>query len=361
MKRSMMLLTFPVAAVLLVALLPLLRFESTALRAPELADPRAERRPVHQVPVGISPGGIILDLPLQRLRADLRAARDVGVSRIRVDLSWARTEPRRGRYNWSATDRVIRESRAAGLAVMLVAGYRPAWAVRAGGVTDAGAYGRFMAVAARRYAPTVFAWEIWNEPNRIVGWQTRPDPAAYARVVRTGATAVRRHDPSARIVIGALAPGVDNAGPDEISPITFLRRVYAAGINRSLFDAVSVHPYSYPALPSGQQDWNTFHRIPDLHRVMAAHGDGRKRLWLTEYGAPTGSSSRAVAPERQAQMVVDAYRESRQRPKVASLWIYALRDTSRNTTDPEAGFGLLVNDGRRKPAYAALRRELRGS
>ena len=57
-------------------------------------------------------------------------------------------------------------------------------------------------------------------------------------------------------------------------------------------------------------------------------------------------------------MMVEAYREATQLPYVGALFVYSLRDTSTDTTDPEAGVGLLGHRGRPKPAYDALRREL---
>ncbi len=317
---------------------------------------RSERPAPRDVPVGVSPGFGIIDLPAARQRADLLAIRRLGADRVRLDLSWARIEARPGRFDWTDTDRLLAAARASDLRVLAVVGFRPSWSRL--GQPDPVGFGRFVAAAARRYGSLVSAWEIWNEPNLRRAWSTRPSPAAYARIATTAARAVRTHDAGAPVVLGALAPAVDTRSGDEVSPLTFLRGVYRAGLDRSLFDAVSVHPYSYPALPSDQQDWNTFHRLPDLHGVMQDAGDGAKTLWLTEYGAPTGQSSRAVSRSRHARMLVDAYRRAMALPFVGALFVYSLRDTAADTTDPEAGFGLLDHRGRAKPAYRALQREL---
>ena len=59
------------------------------------------------------------------------------------------------------------------------------------------------------------------------------------------------------------------------------------------FDAVGHHPYSYPYDPSGGQSWNAFTQTGYLYQIMVANGDGAKKVWGTESGAPTGNDPRA--------------------------------------------------------------------
>ena len=310
--------------------------------------------------VGISPGFELLDLPTKRLRADLRSARALGAQQLRVDVSWARIQPRKkGGYHWADTDRVLAAADAAGLDVLAVVGYRPRWGSRPNGAVQPAGFARFVAAAAKRYRDEIDAWELWNEPNQRLFWIAKPSPAGYARLVEATAPGIRRHDPGAPILIGALAPAVDAGNGREISPLSFLQGVYRSGIDRDAFDAVSVHPYSYPALPSGDQPWNTFHRLEDLHAIMRRAGDGAKGIWLTEYGAPTGTSDRAVSAKRHRRMLVSAHREARSLDFVHHLFYYSLRDSSSRRDDPESNFGFLKARGKAKPAYAAVRRELR--
>ena len=313
--------------------------------------------------VGLSPGFSIIDLSEQTLRRDLTAMRRLGADRVRVDLSWSRVQHTRGAWDWADTDRVFRVAREVGLRVLAVLDYEPRWAVRhdASGQrlsVSPQAFAAFADRASRRYADQVGSWEIWNEPNLEQFWGRAPDADAYAQLVEATAKRIRLRDPRARIVVGALAPATDAADGSEVSPETFLERFYAAGVPRHLYDVVSVHPYSYPALPSEQQQWNTFHRLEGLHALMGLHGDGSKQLWLTEYGAPTGTSGRAVSPQRQAEMVVGALRASRRLGFVGAIFYYALRDTADAPDDLESNFGLITHQGVRKPAYAALRQEI---
>ncbi len=148
--------------------------------------------------------------PLAELRRDLRGMYRLGARRLRIDISWALVEWERGRFDWSRPDRVIREARAAGLSVLGVIGYVPPWAETSAGAVRPALFAGFVDRASRRYARSVGSWEIWNEPNLERFWDPRPNPAAYARLVAFAAPEIRRNDPRALILVGALAPAVDD-------------------------------------------------------------------------------------------------------------------------------------------------------
>ncbi len=309
-----------------------------------------------RVELGVSPGFSILEEPVDQLRDDLDALVTLGVTRLRVDVSWAVLQPGSDRFDWSSTDRVMGEARARGIDVLGVLGYEPDWARRttADGTAlpvDPQAFAAFAGLAADRYAEEVGAWEIWNEPNISRFWPTGPDPVAYAEVVAAASPLIRAAAPGATILVGALSPADD--GADALAPATFVTGLYDT-LDPDTFDALSVHPYTYPASASGSQSWNTFHRLEELHRIMARHGDGGSPIWLTEFGAPTGTSEVSVSEQDQAEQLTTGIEEARQRCYTGPLYVYSLRDAGTDPADPEDNFGLLRADGTPKPAYAAV-------
>lgn len=340
---------------------------SAATWAPAVAaaeSPALQRAGSGRSRVGFSPGFSIMDLSPAALRRDMRGMRRIGARRIRIDLSWARVQPAKGTYDWRDTDRVFKAARAEGLKILALLSYEPDWARRydAQGVrrpVSPKAFARFAGRAARRYAPMVEAWEIWNEPNLERFWSSGPDATAYAALVDAVAPVLQRRDPSATVLAGALSPGTDAADGSQVSPVTFLARFYAASKRPGAVDAISVHPYSYPALPTGGQEWNTFHRLLEIRRVMTAAGAGRQRIWLTEYGAPTGRHSRAVTATRQGRMLVMAQRLARSVSYLGPIYFYSYRDTARAPFDLESNFGIVRENGTRKPSYYSLARALR--
>lgn len=324
---------------------------------------RKKKRRFGKMRVGISTGFSITYADDARLDNDLTKAKRFGADQLRLDISWALIQPERNVVDWARTDRLFNRAKAKGVNVLAVIGFAPEWGKYQSGPQEGAvrpeAFADFVDAAARRYKFKAAAWEIWNEPNQTRSWIAPPDPAAYARVVEAASKPIRRHDPKAKILMGSLAPAVDDPAGVEISPITFLEGVYDAGIRRGAYDAVSVHPFSYPALPSGDEEWNTFNRLPDIYSVLRRNGDGRKPLWLTEYGARTGSSERSVSYKRQSRLMVDAYREAKKLPFVQALFFYSLRDAADNLREPEDNFGMLKFNGQPKPVYKKLKRLIR--
>lgn len=317
-----------------------------------------KKRRFGRLRLGISTGFSIMYSSDTRLDKDLARSQNFGADQLRLDISWAIIEPEEGVYDWSLTDRLLGRTKAKGINVLGVIGFAPDWSHNPDQSVKPELFAEFVDLAAKRYGNKVAAWEIWNEPNQDRSWKAKPDPRAYARMFEQASAKIRKHDPKAKILMGSLAPAVDDPDGIEISPITFLKGVYNANIDRSSYDVISVHPFSYPALPSGNEDWNTFNRLPDIYRVVKRNGDGKKPFWLTEYGARTGASSRSVSYKRQTRLMVDAYRETKKLPFVQALFFYSLRDASPNVNEPEDNFGLLKFNGRPKPAYKVLRREL---
>jgi len=294
---------------------------------------------------------------------DLDTIQATGAKWVRLDFDWASAEPSRGRYRWTYIDRVVERARARGLRILATPAYTPAWARPAGtsdkyAPADPSAYAAFVKAAAERYAPLgVHHWEIWNEPNIEEFWQPLPNPGQYAAMLRASATAIRSVDPKSVIVSAGLAPAADSSDGKFVSPRTFLSKLYQAGA-RSSFDAVGIHPYAWPYGISAAGDWNQWYSLPKTYDVMVANGDGAKKLWATEYGAPTGTSSRAVTEDEQVRFVREAFDQWNTQPWAGPIFWYSLRDTGTDLADLGQNFGLMKEDFAPKPALASFRQEM---
>ena len=312
---------------------------------------------------GIALGGAWTWLSAEQQAADLDRIVTTGAKWIRVSFRWSSMQPGPDRYNWSVHDRIVRMAWERGLSVLANVAYTPAWARPEGcdhphcppAVPEQ--YAAFTAKAVQRYAPYgVTAWEIWNEPNLHSFWRTGADPESYARLLSAAGAAAKEADPTITVVSGGLAPrGMDSAG--NLTPVTFLERMYAAG--PSSFDAVGIHPYSFPRPPLDPHPTNTFAQLPVLRDVLVAFGDGDKQIWATEYAyksSPPGEqlTSGTVTEPLQAAYLLQAYDAVAERPWMGPLLWFTLRET-------EGTFGLLHPDGSAKPAVIAFRQALTGS
>jgi hypothetical protein len=219
-------------------------------------------------------------------------------------------------------------------------------------------YAAFASEAVKRYAAMgVHAYEVWNEPNIAAFWQPAPDAAAYTELLRTAYPAIKAADPSAIVVTGGLSPAVTNE--TSIAPTDFLQGVYANG-GQGAFDAVADHPYSWPAYPGETQGWNAWYQMtgadPSLRSVMTANGDSDKKIWATEYGAPTnGPPGTFVSEATQAQMIATAFSLWQTYDWAGPLFIYQQRDLGTATDNRENFFGLVRADYSPKPAFDAYR------
>ncbi|NLG73324.1 MAG: hypothetical protein GX495_14945 [Chloroflexi bacterium] len=102
---------------------------------------------------------------------------------------------------------------------------------------------------------------------------------------------------------------------------------------------------------SAEHGWN---RLAQMRAVMAAHGDGEKRIWLTEYGQPTGTAAIAVSEAAQADYIRAAFERARGIPGVQALFIHRHRDPGTDPSLPEHNFGLARCDYSPKPAFTAF-------
>ena len=328
--------------------------------------------------VGLAYGETLQGLSQADLARTLDDAVALGVGWLRVDLSWDAIQPTSpSLFDWTAFDRVVAAAVARHLQVLPTLGFTPNWARLAGCGSDKCApanpdqFAYFASQAVARYAPLgVHTWEIWNEPNLYTFWKPVPDPAEYVRLLRATTTAMRATDPTATLISGGLAP----ASTTRITraPVDFLASFCQDGGGR-LVDAIGYHPFSFPAPPSYRASWNAWDQIAGTERnvegVLASCGVPTTKLWLTEYGAPTGGPGLAatssnyqtatsqdhVSEAFQATLATEAVQLSQSSPSIAALFWYSYQDAGTDQQNREDFFGLVRADGTPKPAYAAFR------
>jgi len=184
-----------------------------------------------------------------------------------------------------------------------------------------------------------------------------PSVARYTQLLKLGSAAIHSVDPGALVVSGGVAPAV-NASGYSIAPNDFIAGMYAAGAGPSI-QAVGVHPYSFPYVPTYPAQWNTFYTTPQVHAIMKAHGDGAKPIWGTEIGWGTGTGQKAVSETQQAAMVGQMIRAWSRYSFAGNLFWYNWQDLSSNRNQVFENMGVLRRDGSAKPALAAFRSLLR--
>lgn len=324
--------------------------------------PTTAPRSQNAMRAGFATGSGILGESDDELARDLDAVTSSRAQWLRFDFDWSWVQ-RDGptAWDWAAIDRIVDAARQRGLSVVALPTYTPEWA-RPGGSdqkhppTNPQDFATFVRVAAERYVPRgVTVWEIWNEPNVSQFW-TRPDAGAYTALLRASADALRSVSPAVTVLTGGTAPADDSPG-SSISPPTFVKRIYAAG-GAASFDAVAIHPYTFPLDPTSRVSANALLQTREIRDQMVARGDGAKLIWATETGAPTRGEA-SVSEGKQAQWVQDYYGVWNGWPFTGPMLWYSVRDLS-TRFEQQQSFGLLRANGSPKQGFLVFSRLLAG-
>lgn len=217
----------------------------------------------------------------------------LGVKWARCQTGWARTERRKGEYDFDWLDGVVDSLLRIGIQPWFNLGYGntlytpgPAHESAVGWAPMNSeearqAWLRFTARIGQRYAGRVKHWEIWNEPNIANFWQPeKPNPKSYVDLVRMTARVLRKAVPGAVLIGGAFAG---------LSAWDYFEGCFAEGLG-GLVDKISYHPYRPVPEDNYEAD------IRALRGLIARHRPGLA-IWQGENGAPSTTNSTGALRE----------------------------------------------------------------
>lgn len=322
---------------------------------------------VHAQRLGVATGAVFWGQSASSREHELADLHKLGVRWVRTLFPWDGIERKGpGQDQWAKADAIVNEANRAHISLIAQVIGAPAWAVagglRPGKVSDYGSdparYARFVATFARRYAPKgVRVFELGNEPNHVRPGNPTPNARTYAALLCATHRAVRAAVPNGTVLNGGL--GGTKTAKGEISGPTFLRELYANGA-RGCFDGLSYHPYTYPQLApdNGTRGWSG---MLSARQAMVDHGDAAKKVWATEYGAPTNGpiASHFSSPfvsgrqQTQASILTNGYRVFDSYSWAGPMCWFDYQDKGTDPRNQENWFGLRAHNGAPKPAYAA--------
>jgi hypothetical protein len=266
---------------------------------------------------------------------------------VRMDFVWQRTEPEKGKYDFSAYDRLLRALDEYNIRPLFILDY-------ANTLYDDGlapkstpgrrAFANWAAAAVSRYRGRGIWWEIYNEPNTGF-WTPGPKASDYVALALETSRAIRAVAPAEQI-IGPAVWGFD---------LDFVEACFQAGL-LEYWSAVSVHPY----------------RKTEPETVV--HDYARLRALITKY-APAGKRVRIISSEwgysavslntdegKQAALLVRQLLINQSQGISLSIW-YDWQDDGQDPAQIEHRFGTVrpryyenrepVYDA--KPAYQAIK------
>jgi endo-1,4-beta-mannosidase len=287
-----------------------------------------------------------------------------GATWLRSALRWDSVEPvSANRDDWSRSDRIVADTRRAGVSVIFNVEGAPDWA---GGrqtgefSTDPELYAHFVAKVAARYRGRVRVYELGNEPN-LTAYVRHPDAVTYAKILEAAYPAVKAADPSAFVLTAGLAGGRDRNG--NVGADTYLSELYRNGA-KGFFDALAFHPYTYPRLPTedasaGGRDGRNWSKMLRVRSIMVQNGDASKPIWITEFGAPTNGPG-GVSQQQQAAIMQNGFQLWKTYAWGGVICWFDYRDKGTDTSTHKDFFGIITNSGARKASYATYAALARG-
>jgi hypothetical protein len=315
-----------------------------------------------------------------------QAINELGFGWVKQQVRWEEVEGSKGKYGFAGLDSLADTANAAGVKVLFSVVAAPAWS--RGGKSGIGPpdnyqdFWNFMGAMAAHFRGRVQAYEIWNEQNLSREWEGAPLSASdYVRLLKGAYQAIKAADPSAIVVSGAPTPTGINDGVWAADDRIYLQQMYNAGL-RYYCDAVGAHPSGYANPPDvrytggdfdpsrGYDDHPSFffrNTMEDYYNIMAANGDGGKRIWATEFGWPSvdgmGVSANPgyefandLTEQQQADYIVRAYTWSRNWGHAGAMFLWNLNFWPAAGAENEmAKYGIVRGDWSPRPAYIALR------
>jgi hypothetical protein len=225
-------------------------------------------------------------------------------------------------------------------------------------------YAKFAQAAAEALKGTVTFYSIWNEPNLTAWIKGSNKGAIYRKIYTAGYAAIRKGDPSAKILMGETSPFVARS-PGE-APLKFLRQLACVDSNYRPIrgkkcpalqsNGYAHHPYDLDRAPRRSDRGadsatigtmgNLRHALSKLRRRLK----GTSRIYLTEFGYADAGPHK-ISESKRATYLKQAISIARHTHGVRELVQYLLIN-SNNDPFPT---GLLTPSGTQTSSFAALR------
>lgn len=296
------------------------------------------------------------------------SARELGTAWTRVRFQWADVQAG-GPDTWTpeVTDALLEQELAAGrLVVGLLIGI-PDWARDEEGLPQglwlahddpANSWGAFVRQVAEQYAGRIDHWVIWNEPDieaAAVAHTWDGSVADFAQLQRVAYLAAKEANPDAVIHLAAFTYWADVAAGREQYMARLLDQIMSdpqAAQHGFYFDVATAHLYFQP-----DQIYDLLLLFQEIMRERGIE----KPIWLVETNAPPHDDPAWPVPERTLSVMQDEQAAFMPQALAAALAagaeriaVYKMHDTQGDREANPEPFGLLRQDGSRRPAFRAL-------
>jgi len=295
----------------------------------------------HEFPEVFIPDGIGVNIHFTGAPSkDIMLMKDANIKLIRADLTWTSVEKKKQEYDFTRYDQLIDTLEKQGTRILFILDYsNRLYGTEKSIKTEKqrNGFASFAAKAAERYKGRGVIWEIWNEPNFLRFWGEEPNVDDYMALVKVTCSAIRKVDPSCKIVAPALLG---------CAAVGFIKKCAERGLFE-VVDGVSVHPYG-----EGGPEWvlDCYRDLRLLIDEYTPRGKTKPRILSSEWGWGLKYLDMDVIGKEGAELKQAAYLTRRFCSEalagVACGIYYKWRENNH---------GLIRNNHSLKPSYTAFK------
>jgi polysaccharide biosynthesis protein PslG len=249
---------------------------------------------------------------------------------VRQDISWQQTEIKKGKYDFSAYDRLLAKLEKHKIRAVLILNYaHPLYDKGLSPYTDVGrrAFADWAVAAVSHFKGRGVLWEMYNEPN-IGFWKPQPNVKDYIRLASTVGQAIHKTNPQETFIGPATA---------EVA-FPFLEECFKAGLLK-YWAAVSVHPYRGTSPETATSD------LQRLRKLIDRYAPKNKKIEIIsgEWGYPSiPYRGNNLDEQVQGKYLARQGLSNLANGVVLSIW-YDWQDDGINNKNPEHRFGTVRN------------------
>ncbi|MCF7885022.1 MAG: cellulase family glycosylhydrolase [Candidatus Marinimicrobia bacterium] len=325
---------------------------------------KPEGKEFYHVPIGLCEDYPEETTTSEIIKGDMELLKDTGVDLLRISFGWDAIEADKDNYDWLFWDEYVNTAvDEYGITLIPYICYTPRWNSRGDSLMfwndpplDFDEFGEFMFDLVTRYKDKIKTWELWNEPDLDIYWDTG-DIAAFAEFTKIGAEAVRRADPEAKVVLGGLAYHPE-----------FLEELFKDHGLSPYIDIVNIHNYYETWSERPVED--IVKNINGMHEIIEKYGNDQS-LWMAEVGYSTFRQGTYVSssysayydyehtPEYQAVDLVKRIALALSTEKLSALTWYEIKDLPKSEevigdNNNNRFLGIVYPDYKPKPTKQAL-------
>src|SRR4051794_33402616 len=284
----------------------------------------------------------------KQVAADFKLMNSLGIDTWRGSFGWDDYEPQKGVYDFAWLHSFARLAERYGITLRPYLGYTAPWAANGG--TDKNYWNdpprdvqdwyNFVFALAREMSihRNIVSYEIYNEVNDSVWWDG--NKAQYNAVLQQGATAIRKGNPRAQVLMAGLVfPDYD-----------WLSEVCEDYGNSRSFDIAPFHAYPETWETSTVEtyldaQYNNYY-VPEIEQQC-----NRQPIWINELGF---ANTKGKTEQQQAYWWARAFATFLSDAHIEELGIYQIRDVPKGqgVIGGEANYPLGITKKDRTPKLA---------